>query len=359
MKSILPYCSPTEILEYFNSHPANETGEKLYILTKNIKNPTIADYYETIKGKINKKEEHNYYLQLLKMFQLLTNEGLITPLNFGNAFDKEYLLNSFNPKAAMYGQYDFLILGFQKVREKLKGSVRPVIVDRNDLTKDEDIGTGFYVNKFNGNTINNLFVTAKHCIKEKSKIQIPIKDGSTINIMPDKIFVSKIDKIDIIVISIANHNKDQYTDQSFWVSSPNILDEILTLGFPKIQGFTEAIQIAETSIVSSMTTGSQGQITGEGVHYHGGLREHFLISARVKGGSSGSPVINKLGEVVGILIELLEDEYGPDLLGYGVALSSNILTEIIKEIRDGTTENIKEIEFDQFDDYFIVKNHYA
>jgi len=352
----LPYCSPTEILEYIDSHPVNETGEKLYILPNNIKNPTISDYYESIKGNIDKKDEYKYYSQLLKMFQLLTNEGLISPVNAGNAFEKEYQLNSFNPASAMYGQYDFLILGFQKIREKLRGSVRPIILDRNDPKKNEDIGTGFYVNKFNGNTKNNLFVTAKHCLKENSKIQIPICDGSKINIIPEKIFVSKNDKIDIAVLTIANDRKDQFSEQTFWVSYPNVLDEILTLGYPRIQGFTEAIQIAETSLVSAMVKGSKGQITGEGIHYHGGLREHLLISARVKGGNSGSPVINKLGEVVGVLIELLEDEYGTDLLGYGVALSSIVLSEIIKEIKEGTTINIKNVEFENFEDHFIVKN---
>lgn len=350
MKNPLPYCSPTEILDFLNEHPANETGERKYLLPDNVEEPTISDYYSSIVDKIKPSDKHLYYTELLKVFQLITNEGLISPLDFGEPFKRKFQLNQFDPMASYYGKYDFLILGFSEVRKKLKYAVRPIILDNNSEERNEDIGTGFYIYKNTGNTRTKYFVTAKHCIKKGSKIQIPISETNKANIKPEKIYFNDI--TDLCVIELNFNEKFDYFP--FEISSPNILDSILILGYPKIQGFIDAIQIAESSKISSFTNGSEGEITGIGKNYNGGLKDHFLISARVKGGNSGSPVINKLGEVVGIVTEILFDEKGPDLLGFGVALSADELSKMVNQIKNSNFENISEINFKQSDDYFTT-----
>ncbi len=110
-------------------------------------------------------------------------------------------------------------------------------------------------------------------------------------------------------------------------TKPEILDPILTMGFPPIQGFTEAVQVAETATISANQTSTIGQIAGHGIHYQGGMKDHFLVSARVKGGNSGGPVINRIGQVVGMIIESLLNNDSADLLGYGVALSSAVIED--------------------------------
>lgn len=56
--------------------------------------------------------------------------------------------------------------------------------------------------------------------------------------------------------------------------------------------------------------------------------EYFIINARVKGGNSGGPVINKSGKVVGTIFQLPMDTQGGsdggryDLMGFGVCFPS-------------------------------------
>lgn len=58
-------------------------------------------------------------------------------------------------------------------------------------------------------------------------------------------------------------------EQNFWMGSPEILDEILTMGYPPIQGSMDAIQVAEVSKISSFLKTTEGRITGKGKHYWG------------------------------------------------------------------------------------------
>lgn len=61
----------------------------------------------------------------------------------------------------------------------------------------------------------------------------------------------------------------------------------------------------------------------------------FLINARVKGGNSGGPVINKEGKVVGTVVSLPYDisssSENPryDIMGYGQCLPSKYVDELI------------------------------
>lgn len=61
----------------------------------------------------------------------------------------------------------------------------------------------------------------------------------------------------------------------------------------------------------------------------------FLINARVKGGNSGGPVINKEGKVVGTVValpyDLESDSSNPryDIMGYGQCLPSKYIEELM------------------------------
>lgn len=122
------------------------------------------------------------------------------------------------------------------------------------------------------------------------------------------------------------------------------------MGFPPIPGFTEAIQVSETAIITSDLKSTIEEITGQGLYYFGNCNPHFLISARVKGGNCGGPVINRYGLAVGMIINSLQDNETYDLLGYGVAISSTVIKDLITSIES------KETKIDFVDVGFILDN---
>lgn len=95
------------------------------------------------------KYQMEYHNALLRTFQLMTNEGLITPLHNSVGFDQEFHSNGFDPRLAKYGQYDFPIFGFQYLRDLFEDAVKPIILNQGNKERIEDIGTGFVVNSNN------------------------------------------------------------------------------------------------------------------------------------------------------------------------------------------------------------------
>lgn len=92
------------------------------------------------------------------------------------------------------------------------------------------------------------------------------------------------------------------------------------MGYPPVPGF-DTFLVAETARISYLKS-SVGQIVGKQESY---LDKHnyFLINARVKGGSSGCPVIGRDGKVRGVVVQQGQNEGTLDILGYGIALPTN------------------------------------
>ncbi|MBK9716799.1 MAG: trypsin-like peptidase domain-containing protein [Saprospiraceae bacterium] len=352
----IPYTFPSTILEFMHKYMTDQMNDLEHGVQKVIKSPSIAEYYATIPYVEIEKHHMEYHNALLRTFQLMTNEGLITPLHNSVGFDQEFHSNGFDPRLAKYGQYDFPIFGFQYLRDLFEDAVKPIILNQGNKDRIEDIGTGFIVNSNNNFDDNFYFVTARHCIPPNARIYVPAFLPPKKPCVPEKIYVPENDQIDLAVIKFVLTEAIPGREQNFWMGSPEILDEILTMGYPPIQGFIDAIQVAEVSKISSFLKTTEGRITGKGKHYWGGKEDHFLISARVKGGNSGGPVVNKKGEVVGVIIELFTDGGELDKLGYGVALNVHVLRKMIEKIKGISSEiNIKELEFAIFENGFEIK----
>jgi serine protease Do len=353
MRDEIPYINPTMILKFFNEQSTKLLEQVKPKIGDAVTIPPIGiiDYFITIPEKYRHNEPYadKYHNALLRMFQKLVNEGLLTPSGNKKGFYQQFMGNGFgHPQFINYGYYDFLIYGFPAIRENFEEAVRPIIINQGVKDKDEKIGTGFVI----AYKRNFYFVTARHCLPENAQLKItPLlpKQPQT----PIAVFAPKDENIDLAVVEFTSDIL--LSTKYFYLSTPNLLDPILTMGFPPIQGLTEAIQVSETSIISSSLKSSVGEVTGEGTHYWGGLKEHFLISARVKGGCSGSPVINRYGLVVGVVIELLHDGEKPDLLGYGVAISSNVLNDLLDSI-SGDSNKMEYINYQitSLDNCFVI-----
>ena len=80
-----------------------------------------------------------------------------------------------------------------------------------------------------------------------------------------------------------------------------------------------------------------GQIAAEPASSYFSPMDYFIINARVKGGNSGSPVINEYGKVVGMVFEIPFDSKGGsdsgryDIMGFGICFPSKYIEELQEE----------------------------
>jgi len=220
-----------------------------------------------------------------------------------------------------YGDFDFKYRGFTYTRNCFKNSVLPIEGVKED--GDLDIGTTYYIG-------DNRFVTAAHCVRDFEKFKI-LKGENPLTLRTVKFAQGEDVKIyDLAVVEVDG----EIDCKPFELATPSVLDDVLTMGFPRISGF-DAIQIAETATIGAFQKAAEGQILGEGLE-HVMRMDCFLINARVKGGNSGSPVINREGRVVGTLVHLpMDDQAGTDnprydLMGYGACLPSKYVTRLLE-----------------------------
>lgn len=220
-----------------------------------------------------------------------------------------------------YGYYDFAYNGFPFIREHFYESVVPLVgINKNG---DSDIGTAYYIGE-------NMFVTAGHCILDMPQFSLQYQNGKQIKI--SEILLDSNSDIDLAIIKA----DADISLEPFMLGEPNVLDDVLVMGYPPITGM-DTVLISETGSINTFLPftqkASDGQVVAEAKSYLSNT-DCFMINCRVKGGNSGSPVINKHGLVVGTVTSLPFDNQGGsnqgryDIMGFGICLSSCYLSGI-------------------------------
>ncbi|ALR29215.1 hypothetical protein ATE47_18820 (plasmid) [Chryseobacterium sp. IHB B 17019] len=307
-----------ELLEYFSTH--HNFGE-----TRKNEERTIVKFCEYYKEKYS-TPEMPYPTLVAQLCESLAKNNYLhliikdTPSNFDDTY--WYLPSDGhgaifkNPilKTFLNEKLKSLIFGFKYINTVYRDRVLPIC---HYINEDQAIGSSFIF--FNG------LATAKHCIEGASKISIK---GIPKSVLQESTFlVHNIDAMDLIYIKfpesfLTQHRYAQYEEGQ-------VLDEVLALGFPKVPGFHSFIT-AEKAIISSRYTASIGSIASiaEDIWMRQNL---MLITAKIKAGNSGGPVINNNGNVVGISSNLPSGEGNYDDLGYGTVIPIKFLIEIITE----------------------------
>ena len=219
--------------------------------------------------------------------------------------------------------FDCKYRGFSYTRDVYLDSVRPIV--GTNTNGDPDIGTVYKVSPY-------VFVTAKHCVTDLKDFNVLDTEEKPIKLK--EVVLSENEDLDIALIV----TESPLSGRDFHLSEPHVLEDIMVMGYPPISGMLPVLISEKGQMVAAMKS-TIGTNVGETKDYLRNL-DCFLISARVKGGSSGSPVINEFGKVCGIVVSLPNDIQNPDridLMGYGACLPSIYIEEMLR------AENIRRL----------------
>lgn len=199
--------------------------------------------------------------------------------------------------------------GFPYIYESFKNDVLPVVV--KDQKGDVTMGTCF--------RFSTGILTAKHCL-EAAEVSI---GGYTVEqLQKYATFISRNPNIDLAYIELQEHSR-------FVPGDANVLDEVLVMGYPKIPMFN-AFCAAERAAISSIPT--RGAVASLADQYLSpSVGPLMLVTARIRGGNSGGPIINSNGQVVGVAFSEPMSEGNYDEMGYGVAYPISVLGQLLED----------------------------
>lgn len=232
------------------------------------------------------------------------------------ALTDEIIKQDINYKNMQNLKLNCMIYGFPYIYRNYQEFIKPLM---NVTSKgDKRIGTAFL--------LGNGIVTAKHNLEGAEKISI---EGISKDFLNNaKILIYKNKYMDIAYIK----KNDVKLSGIPFIGEGKILNDVLVMGYPRVSGFQNFLTVEKAQISSIRLTGTTGQIVASSEMMW--VREKLLlITAKIKGGNSGGPVIAKTGEVIGITCGIPDpnSEGDYDDLGYGAALPASFILGLLEE----------------------------
>lgn len=223
----------------------------------------------------------------------------------------------------------YLIYGFKYIYEEYRKYVLPIEYTNRDGRLS--LGTSFL--------FKHGLVTAKHCIQGAKKISIQGIPKENLESASFEIHENEI--MDLLYIRF----KNPIIDSIVFSKNAEVLDEVMTLGYPLIAGYHNFLN-AENATISARFTASVGQVTAEAEDIW--IKEKLLlITAKIKGGNSGGPIIANDGSIIGVSVNLALGDGDYDELGYGTVIPISFVNDII-DSTDKKYLNVNKIGFKNF-----------
>ena len=313
-----------DILEYFD------------ITNGDMNQKSIMDFCNQYNGGIVKASPQVQPDTIVKICEILYNQNILSVHSRGGFMDmrnnysfvirdKDFWTQN---RQRCINYYNSLVYGFEYIYNSYRNKVLPIVAHNGD---QQSMGSCF--------RFSNGILTAQHCLVDGEKISIRGISAKKLN--EAKIYISKNQYIDVAYIDLQTPVIDIFSD------APCVLDDILVMGYPMIPRFLDFCT-AEKATISTIAglrmTPSRGAVAamaGEIFTVKDTLL--MLITARIKGGNSGGPIINKNGSIIGIAVSDPKgegDNY--DDLGYGIAYPIDIINNILENSK---LLNIKFIDF--------------
>jgi len=150
--------------------------------------------------------------------------------------------------------------------------------------KIENIGSGFII------SADGLILTNYHVVKNASRLYVNLPDGNRVE---GKI-VGTDERSDLAVISASLPEGSNYQTVEFGNSDKCLIGEwSIALGNPFLNFINDAHPTVTVGVISAL---NRNFAPSEGVYYQGMIQ----TDAAINQGNSGGPLVNALGEVIGI-----------------------------------------------------------
>lgn len=169
------------------------------------------------------------------------------------------------------------VLSAREIYSRFSDSV-VVVENYNHLDELVSRGTGFFISQ------DGLLVTNLHVIDGASNLAVRIKDGATVQVTD---MVAACKSSDIAILKVAGNGYPWISTNSHDLS---VGDDVYVIGNPL--GFLE--KTLSTGVVSAFREFS-GEESSAGI-------EMIQITAATSSGSSGSPLMNRFGQLVGVIV---------------------------------------------------------
>ena len=258
-----------------------------------------------------------------KICEILTKKRVLNCTRVGTGlegFDSNYIFLPQNEQGflqkhpAVIYRLNCLVYGFRYIYATYREFVLPVVVRYNG---DISMGTCF---KFHSGIL-----TAKHCL-DVDEVYIPGYTSEQLS--NNQVIVSEKEDIDLAYIEL--------NQPTVLVSGDaHVLDEVLVMGYPKIPQFFDFCAAERATISSIPTRGAVASLADQYLSRSAG--QLMLVTARIRGGNSGGPIIDSNGAVVGVAFSEPMSKGDYDEMGYGVAYPIEVFYQMLDH---STTMNV-------------------
>jgi len=307
--------------------------------------------YVARPGKSSDSTESPRFHQLNQICQRLADLNVLMVCNHGtwDAHDASYvwtnelLLLPDKERDDIRRLLNYMVYGFVVIFEDFKNSILPIIhYDRDD---NPARGTAFIVR-----SDSTVLLTAGHCVTDERALSV--KGISSADFRDAEIFISKTRALDIAIIILKHEVLPNV--KRLELGHGKILDEVIAVGYPNVPTFAEVLAV-EKATISSEIIPTKGIIASKPTEIFS-KAPLYLISARVRGGFSGGPIIIDRGLVVGIVSRQPISGTTPtnsfytqyDNLGYGVAIPTEQILLFTKGVYDRDESVCEKIEIREY-----------
>ena len=230
----------------------------------------------------------------LVVFNLLTPSPHQLTTNDVSTAVNQMLASATPPAPFSEAVYEIIQPSLVLIQSKVPGT---------DGKTDDSLGTGTIIDA------NGDILTSLHVVANATDIQVTFADGTTSNASlatkqpQDDIAVLKTDKLpaQIVPAVLGNPNAMHVGDEAYVVGNPFGLYSSMSAGV--ISGFDRTFQPQNTNL---------------------NLKGLIQVDAAVNPGNSGGPLLNRYGEVIGIVEGLVNPTDQNFFVGIGFAIPINV-----------------------------------
>jgi V8-like Glu-specific endopeptidase len=212
---------------------------------------------------------------------------------------------------------DNYFYGFEYIIKKYQNSVVKIEVETE---KGLSLGTGFII------LLDKLFkpfiVTNKHVAQYKNNLKIISNDNKIFDY--EKILLSDNEDIAIIILKEIDVSQKYF----HFLDEIEILQEIVTIGYPRVAMTRESYQLSHKGEINSFVQDYSGN-------------NLFILSAKTSPGNSGGPVLNEFGMVIGMTTQDFFENNEEAIIqtSYAAAIPSTTIKNFISHEINKAPEN--------------------